>query len=220
MIDFDLLGTPSPPKNKKQLWKTMKNTFKYGLLVLLTWLNIILFYPLTFIPFPFFGWITLFILSCIWVYLFLRFCAYSFNKIFKKNLRVKKLYLALPYPLIMLSWFGFSFVPLEWQPSFREFERLCKEDGGDTTTIYNQEIYERIQTTGYGFDLKTELTQETWRIKVKEVYYYEYGTENLFEKHKTYLWIDIGMIPKSERIIGCASINKTKELIKQRWWLK
>ena len=27
----------------------------------------------------------------------------------------------------MLSWFAFSFVPLEWQPSFREFERLCKE---------------------------------------------------------------------------------------------
>ena len=76
--------------------------------------------------------------------------------------------------------------------------------------IYNQEIYERIQTTGYGFDLKTELTQESWRIKVKEVYYYEYGTENLFEKHKTYLWIDIGMIPKSERIIGCASINKNQ----------
>lgn len=220
MIDFDLLGTPSPPKNKKQLWKTMKNTFKYGLLVLLTWLNIILFYPLTFIPFPFFGWITGFILSCIWVYLFAYWITYAIFKVFNIKKKIKKLYLALPYPVIMGTWFGFSFVPLEWQPSFREFERLCKENGGDTTTIYNQEIYERIQTTGYGFDLKTELTQESWRIKVKEVYYYEYGTENLFEKHKTYLWIDIGMIPKSERIIGCASINKTKELIKQRWWLK
>lgn len=86
--------------------------------------------------------------------------------------------------------------------------------------LYNQEIYDRIQATGYGFDLKTELTQESWRIKVKEVYYYQYGTENLFEKHKTYLWIDIGMFPKNERTIGCVSIDKTKELIKQRWWLK
>ncbi|OCR07357.1 hypothetical protein, partial [Helicobacter pullorum] len=177
-------------------------------------------YILTFIPFPFFGWITLFILSCIWVYLFLRFCVWSINRIFKKNIRVKKIYLALPYPLIMLSWFGFSFVPLEWQPSFREFERLCREEGGDTTTIYNQEIYDRIRTTGYGVDLKTELTHKSWRIKKKEIYYYEYGTENLFEKYETYLWTDMGMIPKGERIIGCASIGKTKELIKQRWWLK
>ena len=120
----------------------MKTFLKFFILIVLTILTIHYHYILTFIPFPFFGWITLFILSCIWVYLFLRFCVWilsciwvylflrfcvwSFNRIFKKNIRVKKIYLALPYPLIMLSWFGFSFVPLEWQPSFREFERLCK----------------------------------------------------------------------------------------------
>ena len=123
----------------------MKTFLKMFILIILTMLNIHYHYILTFIPFPFFGWITLFILSCIWVYLFLRFCVWSFNRIFKKNLRVKKLYLALPYPLIMLSWFGFSFIPLEWQPSFREFERLCREEGGDTTTIYSQESYDRIR---------------------------------------------------------------------------
>ena len=88
----------------------MKTSLKYSLLIILTLFNIQFLYILTFIPFPFFGWITLFILSCIWVYLFLRFCVWSINRIFKKNIRV----------------FGFSFVPLEWQPSFREFERLCK----------------------------------------------------------------------------------------------
>lgn len=121
----------------------MKTSLKYSILVILTILNIQFFYVLTFIPFPFFGWITLFILSCIWVYLFLRFCVWSINKIFKKNLRVKKIYLALPYPLIMLSWFAFSFVPLEWQPSFREFERLCGESDSKEI-IYNIDLEKNI----------------------------------------------------------------------------
>ena len=198
----------------------MKTSIKYSILIILTFFNIQFLYILTFIPFPFFGWITLFILSCIWVYLFLRFCVWSINRIFKKNLRVKKIYLALPYPLIIFCCFGFSFVPLQWEPIFREFERLCGGEGGDTETIYNREIYDRIRTTGYVVNLKTELTHKSWRIKKKEIYYYEYGTENLFEKYETYLWTDMGMIPKGERIIGCASIGKTKELIKQRWWLK
>ena len=117
----------------------MKTFLKMFILIILTMLNIHYHYILTFIPFPFFGWITLCILSCIWVYLFLRFCVWSFNRIFKKNLRVKKLYLALPYPLIMLSWFGFSFIPLEWQPSFREFERLCSESDSKEI-IYNVDL--------------------------------------------------------------------------------
>lgn len=198
----------------------MKDSTKYLILFILTIINIQFFYILLLLPFPFFGLITGFILSCIWVYLFLRFCIWSINKIFKKNISIKKIYLALPYPLIMLSWFGFSFVPLEWQPSFREFERLCREEGGDTTIIHNQEVYDAIQAVGYGFDLKTELIQKSWRIIVKEIYYYEYGTENLFEQYKTFVWTDIGLIPKHKRTITCASIDKTKELIEKRWWLK
>ena len=198
----------------------MKTSLKYSLLIILTLFNIQFLYILTFIPFPFFGWITLFILSCIWVYLFLRFCVWSFNRIFKKNLRVKKLYLALPYPLIMLSWFAFSFVPLEWQPSFREFERLCREEGGDTTTIYNQEAYDRIRkSTIKDMDIWEE-KMVAWRIKEAVLKVYEHNTNILVRTYKTFVWYDIGLVPKNERTVTCAYIDKTKELIKQRWWLK
>lgn len=121
----------------------MKDFFKYSILITLTALNIAFFYILTFIPFPFFGWITLFILSCIWVYIFLRFCVFSINEIFNKNIKIKKIYLALPYPLIMGSWFGFSFVSLEWQPSFREFERLCEENKSKEI-VYNTILEKNI----------------------------------------------------------------------------
>ena len=174
-------------------------------------LNIHYHYILTFIPFPFFGWITLFILSCIWVYLFLRFCVWSFNRIFKKNLRVKKLYLALPYPLIMLSWFGFSFIPLEWQPSFREFERLCREEGGDTTTIYSQESYDRIRK-GESKNNKYiwEDKMVAWRIKEAVLKVYESNTNILTRTYKTFVWYDIGMFAKDERTMTCASMKKYK----------
>ena len=189
----------------------MKTFLKMFILIILTMLNIHYHYILTFIPFPFFGWITLFILSCIWVYLFLRFCVWSFNRIFKKNLRVKKLYLALPYPLIMLSWFGFSFVPLEWQPSFREFERLCREEGGDTTTIYSQESYDRIRK-GESKNNKYiwEDKMVAWRIKEAVLKVYESNTNILTRTYKTFVWYDIGMFAKDERTMTCASMKKYK----------
>ena len=120
----------------------------------------------------------------------------------------------------MLSWFGFSFVPLEWQPSFREFERLCREEGGNTRTIYNQESYDRIMR-GESEDIDIwEDKMVSWRIEEAVLKVYERNTNILARSYKTFVWYDIGMIPKNERIITCASIEKTKELIKQRWWLK
>ncbi|MCX2683909.1 hypothetical protein OQH60_08570 [Campylobacter sp. MIT 21-1685] len=194
----------------------MKTSFKYSILIILTLLNIQFIYILTFLPFPFFGWITLFIFSCIWVYLFLRFCVWSINKIFKKNLRVKKIYLALPYPLIIGSWFAFSFVPLEWQPSFREFERLCREEGGDTTTIYNQEAYDRIRR-GESKDIDIwEDKMVSWRIKEAVLKVYERNTNILIESYKTFVWYDIGMFAKNERTVTCAYIDETKQKIKER----
>ena len=189
----------------------MKTFLKMFILIILTMLNIHYHYILTFIPFPFFGWITLFILSCIWVYLFLRFCVWSINRIFRKNLRVKKIYLALPYPLIMLSWFGFSFVPLEWQPSFREFERLCREEGGDTTTIYSQESYDRIRK-GESKNNKYiwEDKMVAWRIKEAVLKVYESNTNILTRTYKTFVWYDIGMFAKDERTMTCASMKKYK----------
>ncbi|EFR47658.1 hypothetical protein [Helicobacter cinaedi] len=202
----------------------MKTFLKFFILIVLTILTIHYHYILTFIPFPFFGWITLFILSCIWVYLFLRFCVWSINRIFKKNLRVKKIYLALPYPLIMLSWFGFSFVPLEWQPSFREFERLCREEGGDTTTIYSQESYDRIRK-GESKNNKYiwEDKMVAWRIKEAVLKVYESNTNILTRTYKTFVWYDIGMFAKDERTMTCASMKKYKakqEAKKLMEWIK
>ena len=189
----------------------MKTFLKFFILIVLTILTIHYHYILTFIPFPFFGWITLFILSCIWVYLFLRFCVWSINRIFRKNIRVKKIYLALPYPLIMLSWFGFSFIPLEWQPSFREFERLCREEGGDTTTIYSQESYDRIRK-GESKNNKYiwEDKMVAWRIKEAVLKVYESNTNILTRTYKTFVWYDIGMFAKDERTMTCASMKKYK----------
>ncbi|QOQ95455.1 hypothetical protein [Helicobacter cinaedi] len=202
----------------------MKTFLKFFILIVLTILTIHYHYILTFIPFPFFGWITLFILSCIWVYLFLRFCVWSINRIFRKNLRVKKIYLALPYPLIMLSWFGFSFVPLEWQPSFREFERLCREEGGDTTTIYSQESYDRIRK-GESKNNKYiwEDKMVAWRIKEAVLKVYESNTNILTRTYKTFVWYDIGMFAKDERTMTCASMKKYKakqEAKKLMEWIK
>ena len=203
----------------------MKTSIKYSILIILTFFNIQFLYILTFIPFPFFGWITLFILSCIWVYLSLRFCVWSINRIFKKNIRVKKLYLALPYPLIMLSWFGFSFVPLEWQPSFREFERLCKTI--EQPMIYNAKtiinLWDTYKQTNKNIQFqitKNYINLRTTQILIEWYYDDNEGKKHTFKIDKDYSWYDIGMIPKNERTLTCASIDKTKELIKQRWWLK
>ena len=156
----------------------MKTFLKMFILIILTMLNIHYHYILTFIPFPFFGWITLFILSCIWVYLFLRFCVWSFNRIFKKN---------------------------------REFERLCKEEGGDTTTIYNQESYDRIRK-GESKNNKYiwEDKMVSWRIKEAVLKVYESNTNILTRTYKTFVWYDIGMFAKDERTMTCASMKEYK----------
>lgn len=197
----------------------MKTSFKYSILIILTLLNMQFFYILTFIPFPFFGWITLFILSCIWVYLFLRFCVWSINQIFKKNLGVKKIYLALPYPLIMLSWFGFSFVPLEWQPSFREFERLCGENN-PRKVVYNVILKEKYLNSNKYPKEKENYRRINYRLIEKEIFWYDRDSDELFLKFYSYYWTDIGMIPHYEREMICPDIQKYRAIKEKRWWLK
>ncbi|KPH49986.1 hypothetical protein HPU229336_05255 [Helicobacter pullorum] len=197
----------------------MKTSIKYSILIILTFFNIQFLYILTFIPFPFFGWITLFILSCIWVYLFLRFCVWSINRIFKKNIRVKKLYLALPYPLIMLSWFGFSFVPLEWQPSFREFERLCRENDSKEV-VYNLDLKKKLYTSNKYPKEKVNIKRINYRLIEKEVFWYDRDSGELFLKFYSYYWTDIGMIPHYEREMICPDIQKYRAIQHKRWWLK
>lgn len=192
----------------------MKTFLKFFILIVLTILTIHYHYILTFIPFPFFGWITLFILSCIWVYLFLRFCVWSFNRIFKKNLRVKKLYLALPYPLIMLSWFAFSFVPLEWQPSFREFERLCSESDSKEI-IYNVDLEKKYYNSNEYPKEKVNIRRINYRLIEREVFWYDRDSDELFVKFYNYKWLDIGMFHQnyggSGRVWYCSDIAKYKE---------
>ncbi len=98
---------------------------------------------------------------------------------------------------------------------------MCKEEGGDTTTIYNQEAYDRIrkgESKNNKYIWKDKMV--SWRIKEAVLKVYERNTNILAESYKTFVWHDIGMIPKNERAVTCASIDETKYLIKQRWWLK
>ncbi|RDU61576.1 hypothetical protein CQA53_09955 [Helicobacter didelphidarum] len=199
----------------KEAWKSLKSTLFYLILSTLTILNIIFFYILTFIPFPFFGWITLFILSSIWVYLFAYWIIYAIFKTFNINKKINKLYVALPYPIIMILWFGYSFIPLEWQPSFREFERLCGELK-DREIIYNKETYDRMQGKKYGIDVKLIEENISLRIKKAEYQYYEYGTNILYKGYKTYGWLDIGLFAKFDRTLGCDGIAEYKQKIKER----
>lgn len=197
----------------------MKDSTKYLILFILTIINIQFFYILLLLPFPFFGLITGFILSCIWVYLFLRFCIWSINKIFKKNISVKKIYLALPYPLIMLSWFGFSFVPLEWQPSFREFERLCSENDSQKI-VYNTALKEKYSKSNVYPKEQANFKRINYRLIEKEVFWYDRDSDELFAKFYNYYWTDIGMIPHYEREMICPDIQKYRAIQEKRWWLK
>ncbi|RDU59098.1 hypothetical protein [Helicobacter sp. MIT 14-3879] len=201
--------------NYKETWKHLKSALFYTILSTLTFLNIVFFYVLTFIPFPFFGWITLFILSCIWIYLFINFMIYIIFQAFNINKKINKLYIALPYPIIMLTWFGFSFVPLEWQPSFREFERLCGELK-DKEIIYNKEVYERMRDKKYGIDVKLIEENISLRISKAEYQYYEYGTNILYKGYKTYGWLDIGLFAKLDRTLACDGIDEYKQKIRER----
>ncbi|EOH6974171.1 hypothetical protein ACMC4G_001832, partial [Campylobacter jejuni] len=74
---------------KKQFFKNIKQALFYLFLVILTFYNITYLTLLTFFPFPFFGWISLFILSTIWVYLFLKLVFYLVFKIFNIDKKIK-----------------------------------------------------------------------------------------------------------------------------------
>ncbi|RDU59688.1 hypothetical protein CQA53_11295 [Helicobacter didelphidarum] len=161
----------------------MKTSIKYSLLFFLTLLNIQFFYILTFIPFPFFGWITLFILSCIWAYLFLRFCVYSFNKIFKKNLRVNKLYLALPYPVIMGTWFIFSLVPYEYRLDFLIADTLCQMDKSSISDeAYIKLYYDKIAELDKAYKPKYEEIKQKYPLG--QVWFDEASTLRLEQDRK------------------------------------
>ena len=149
------------------------------------------------------------------MYLFLRFCVWSINKIFKKKLRVKKIYLILPYPLIMLSWFGFSFVPLEWQPSFREFERLCVENN-PREVIYNLDLKNKLYSSNKYPKEKENVRRINYRLIEKEVFWYDRDSDELFLKFYSYYWTDIGMIPHYEREMVCPDIQKYRAVKNKR----
>lgn len=152
----------------------------YLFLVILTFYNITYLTLLTFFPFLFFGWTSLFILSTIWVYLFLKIVFYLVFKLFNIDKKIKKFYLFLPYPLFMLLWFGCSFVPLEWQSSFKEFESLC-ENLKNREVIYNQEIYDRVKGKNNVVRVKFVESNIGLRIQKVEYQYYETATNILYK---------------------------------------
>ncbi|EAJ1585498.1 hypothetical protein CYT13_09430, partial [Campylobacter coli] len=207
---------------KKQFFKNIKQALFYLFLVILTFYNITYLTLLTFFPFPFFGWISLFILSTIWVYLFLKLVFYLVFKIFNIDKKIKKFYLFLPYPLFMLLWFGYSFVPLEWQSSFKEFESLC-EKADSKAVIYDAkniislwDNYKKINK-----DILFNITEQYVDFRIKKIiilWYYKDG-KNTIQEYKidnTYSWLDIGMFAKYKRKMICYDIQKYKELQEKR----
>ncbi|ARE80305.1 hypothetical protein [Campylobacter helveticus] len=204
-----------PNDFKKQFFKNIKQTLFYLFLAILTFYNITYLTLLTFSPFPFFGWISLFILSTIWVYLFLKLVFYLIFKLFNIDKKIKKFYLFLPYPLFMIAWFSYSFVPLEWQSSFKEFENLCK-NLKDKEVIYNQEVYDRVKGKNNVVKVKFVESNMGLRIQKVEYQYYEIATNVLYKSYYTYGWLDIGMFAKNGRTLGCDGIDEYKKKIKER----
>lgn len=145
----------------------MKTLIKFAILIALSFLNL-KYYPILLIfPFPFFGLVSGFILVSIWIYLFLYFGVFLIFRFFKIDKPINKTYLALAFPLFLALWIGVSFIPLEYQPSFRKFEELCKNQAG--ITIYDEKIYKLWDgwdgQQGFGkviFDEKH--TKIDWRI--------------------------------------------------------
>ncbi len=80
----------------------------------------------------------------------------------------------------MLLWFGCSFVFLEWQSSFKEFESLC-ENLKNREVIYNQEIYDRVKGKNYVVRVKFVESNIGLRIQKVEYQYYETATNILYK---------------------------------------
>ncbi|EID0148579.1 hypothetical protein LA125_001878, partial [Campylobacter jejuni] len=102
----------------------------------------------------------------------------------------------------MLLWFGYSFVPLEWQSSFKEFESLC-EKADSKAVIYDAkniislwDNYKKINK-----DILFNITEQYVDFRIKKIiilWYYKDG-KNTIQEYKidnTYSWLDIGMFAK------------------------
>ena len=89
----------------------------------------------------------------------------------------------------MLSWFGFSFVPLEWQPSFREFERLCNESNSKEI-VYNMMLENKYYNSNKYPKEKANYKRINYRLVEKEVFWYDRDSDELFLKALFSLNID------------------------------
>ncbi len=88
----------------------------------------------------------------------------------------------------MLLWFGYFFIPLEWQSSFKEFESLC-ENLKNREVIYNQEIYDRVKGKNNTIRVKFVENNIGLRIQKVEYQYYKIVTNILYKKYYTYGWL-------------------------------
>ena len=122
----------------------------------------------------------------------------------------------------MLLWFGYSFVPLEWQSSFKEFESLC-EKADSKEVIYDAkniislwDNYKKINK-----NILFNITEQyvDFRIKKIIILWYYKDSKNTIQEYKidnTYSWLDIGMFAKYKRKMICSDIQKYKELQEKR----
>ncbi|HEB7570828.1 TPA: hypothetical protein RZK50_001920, partial [Campylobacter coli] len=88
----------------------------------------------------------------------------------------------------MLLWFGYFFIPLEWQSSFKEFESLC-ENLKNREVIYNQEIYDRVKGKNNAIRVKFVENNIGLRIQKVEYQYYKIVTNILYKNYYTYGWL-------------------------------
>lgn len=185
----------------------MKTLIKFAILIVLSFLNL-KYYPILLIfPFPFFGLVSGFILVSIWIYLFLYFGIFLIFRFFKIDKPIKKTYLALAFPLFLALWIGVSFIPLEYQPSFRKFEELCATKSKEI--VLDEDL--RKKYIGKSPKIEQYYKPISWRIESVESVWSDYESKKVFLKHYSYIWKEISLFPKSiNGKIYCSDIDKSK----------
>lgn len=112
-------------------------------------------------------------------------------------------------------WFGVSFIPLEYQPSFRKFEKLCKNHAG--VVIYDEKFYKLWDgwdgKKEFGEVIRHEETKKiNWRIFEGTISYNfidHQGKESKIMRIKGFDLKIIGML--NEESINCGYFKKSKD---------
>lgn len=185
MLDFDFYGGNDigshsanffarPPKKPSNIWKYIKNTLLYGLLIFFTFCCVA--------ASAFLGWIPILVIAGFWVYIWAYWVTYAAFKVFNINKKINKLYLALPYPVIMGTWFGFSFVPYEYRLDFLIADTLCRTKSNISDESYIKLYYDKIAKLDEAYKPKYEEIKQKYPLG--QVWFDEASTLRLEQDRK------------------------------------